>query len=121
VRARASRQSIIHLSVIRHACLLHRAATSASKDGHPFVHPLLTVSARGAACLLSFAATSLWPLTNCKKLQAGFSSEGPLVELLSDDPELAHHDYSGKMLLHIAAEASDCNTFHIDHPKGFQC
>jgi hypothetical protein len=37
------------------------------------------VSARGAACLSSFAATSLWPLTNCKKLRAGYFSEGPLI------------------------------------------
>jgi hypothetical protein len=77
------------LSVIR---LLHRAATSASKDGHPSV---LSARARQpsvrhlsvchpsclSACLLSFAATSLWPLTNCKKLRAGYSSEGPLVIL----------------------------------------
>jgi hypothetical protein len=40
---RVGHLSIIRLSVIHHACLLHRAATGASKDGHPWhpPHPFL--------------------------------------------------------------------------------
>jgi hypothetical protein len=33
-----------------------------------------------------------------------------VIELLRDDPELAHYDYGGKTLLHIAAEAGDLDT-----------
>jgi hypothetical protein len=102
LNSRASRLSIIH-----HACLLHRAATRASKDGHPWrpctghlsiihvCHPLLHRAATRAS-KDGHPWHPLFPSRLTIKLCEGYFSVGTLVICSFIHPHMCAHAPSAR-------------------------